>query len=623
MKKTIRIISVILCLSFISTLFACNKNSGNGIVYPDFPLTENNGTPSWEQGEKSDLTIDWYVDRASFYWTGAAGSAVVNKIYEKTGIKFNFITPLNGSGDMLNSILNNDNMPDLITIDVNNLTRIQMQEKGYCYSLDELSKRWAPTLFSNWDPEINQLFGATDGDLYCIPCLYYSMADLDAFGQQHSVLNAGGSFFARKSYLKWYLSAYPDANPTTPDGFIEMCKKVKEKYDLTYTIATDAFDNSVDNKAVNRLAQYFAVPRENADGTLTYLEAQEGYYDCLKFLNRCYREGLITDSNFTNTKAQNGNVLQSGSCFVFMGNPQDFGTQIREFTKKHTKGSGTESDPYVTDDEYVGIVITNERGDAPTITDLSGNGDMVTMVSKDCKRPDRVVKLIDYLTSLEGQMLTYFGVEGEHWYYEIQPGETVVEDGISKIFKYGRVQWYDEAFKKISSGQTSSIGALTFQLLRPNKAIAKLATFSGDEMYHFATYLVENMKRVVVPWTYRGKLLSVSSVRDASAGSNYLEINAKATLNQQLWRENLAKIITKSTENECREAYLATLLRAEQNGYKEVLEFDNKTFAKLKKQFGVSHVWAPLTDGYVATPVTSIYGDTSYIAPIPDFIKRV
>ena len=142
-------------------------------------------------------------------------------------------------------------------------------------------------------------------------------------------------------------------------------------------------------------------------------------------------------------------------------------------------------------------------------------------------------------------------------------------------------------------------------------------------MYHFATYLVENMKRVVVPWTYRGKLLSVSSVRDASAGSNYLEINAKATLNQQLWRENLAKIITKSTENECREAYLATLLRAEQNGYKEVLEFDNKTFAKLKKQFGVSHVWAPLTDGYVATPVTSIYGDTSYIAPIPDFIKRV
>lgn len=625
MSKTMRVfMSALLSAAMCLSLCACG-GEGGGIVYPDFPLTENNGTPSWEQGEKSDLEIDWYVDDSTFSWAGAAGSDVVDEIYKKTGIKINFQVPLNDDGTMLNSILNSPDMPDLITISCNNTTRVQMQEEGYVYPLDGLAERWAPTLFNNWSPEINQLYAATDGQLYGVPCLYYSMDDIDAFDDQGSVLQANYAAIARKDYLDAYVAYkkaqdpnWSDKEATTPSGFIEMCKWVKDTYNVDHPILTDAFLTTEDNTGVYALAQFFGVPRESEDGDLLYLEEQEGFYKTLEFLNTCYNEGLISDSNFSNTKQQQANIISAGGCFVFIGQPQttNYGSATRNFALKNTEGLETKN-------QYVGIVLTDEEGNPPVMANLAGNGDKFTMVTKDCERPDRLIKFIDFMTSLEGQNLTYFGIQGEHWYYEIEPGETIVEDGITKTFKYGRVQWTDEAFELISSSQaTRIIGNLTFQLLRPNKAIAKLATFSGDEMYHFSTYLTHNIKAVTSEWAYTAKLLNLNNIRDARGGDNYLEVTTIVTLCQQLWRERLAEIITASNADACREAYEATLTRVREYGIEEVKEFDNALFHRLKEQFGMEYVWAPLTDGYDPAPVTSIYGNTSYIVEIPDFIER-
>ncbi len=599
-----------LCLFAITAgLAACGPEQKED-YYPDYPLAKNDGTPSWEQGEKSDLTINWYVDRSTFSWGGSEGSDVSERIYERTGIRIKFQTPLNDDGTMLNSILNSDQMPDLVTVSTNNTTKVQMAEEGYVYSLDGLAKRWAPTLMDNFPAEIRKLYAARSGDLYGLPSLYYSFENRDAFEKQGTKLQANAAFIARKDYLDWYTSAYPDADSTTPQGLIEMCKKVKERYNLTYTIATDAFTTTADNTGLYRLAQYFAVPRENPDGTLTYLEAQEGFYDCLEFLNECYREGLIADTNFSNTKAQQNALVSSGKCFLFFGVPQDYGTAIKEFAR-------------TSDTQYTGIVFTNENRDAPVIADLSGQGDMYTMVTKDCKRPDRVIKLIDYLTSPEGELLCYFGIEGKHWDYTIKPGETVVGgDGVSRTYVYGSIMWNDETFEKIFNKNYTSLGILAFQLLCIDKAQKKLATFSGDEMYNWATYLVYNCKAVVSDWLYSPKPFIITPVRDASQ-DDYLEITTTATLLQQHWRERVSQIITANSAADCRAAYESALVRAEDYGYKDVLRFDNNVFQKLKETWNLKYAWPPLQEGYNPPEVTSIYGNTDYCVEIPDMIPRV
>ena len=60
-------------------------------------------------------------------------------------------------------------------------------------------------------------------------------------------------------------------------------------------------------------------------------------------------------------------------------------------------------------------MLRNSKGDDPILQDLRGYGWLFNMVSKDCKYPDRVMKLFDYLTSPEGQLLVRYGVEGESW----------------------------------------------------------------------------------------------------------------------------------------------------------------------------------------------------------------
>ena len=418
--------------------------------------------------------------------------------------------------------------------------------------------------------------------------------------------------------LDWYTSTYPNEDPTKPSGFIKMCKAVKNQFNLTSTIVTDTFNNTNDNYGLYMLAQYFAVPREDASGNLLYIEEQQGFYDCIEFLNKCYTEGLISDANFSNTASQTGGIIQRGECFIAMVRPQNYGTYTRNFAINNYDGDKASFKAENLQNHYVGISITNENGDIPTIANLSGFGDQFTMVTKDCDRPDRVIKLLDYLSSPEGQNLTYYGVEGEDWNYEIQPGGT---DENGNVYKYGKIQWTDQTLQMIADGTSGKqIGISNFQLVRPNKAIAKLATYSGDEMYHFSTFLTENSKRVNVEYTYSAKLMGVKSIRSSKYGANYLEITTQATLCQQLWREKLASIISQPTSEKCRSLYLATLQTAENYGYKDVLEYDNNAFKALKEYFGVEHVYGPLLDGWNPPAVTSIYGNTSYIREIPPFV---
>lgn len=615
---------IILAATTVSATACGGGKNGDGssMKYPDFPLhTYREGDAdyeSWEDGEKSDLTIDWYVDRSTFNWQGNNISKVSRIIYENTGIKMNFITPLNDDGTMLTTILNSEKMPDLITINANNTTRVQIQEEGYVYPLNGLAERWAPTLFNNWDEEINYVYSGSDNLLYGIPSLYYTDADIAAFAPQGNVLNATDGFIANKKMLDWYTSTYPEEDPTKPDGFIKMCKAVKQQFNLTSTIVTDTFTSSNDNYGLYMLAQYFAVPREDESGNLLCLEEQPGFYDCIEFLNECYREGLISDANFSNTAGQTGGIIQKGECFIAMIRPQNYGTYTRNFAINNYEGDKSSFNAENLKNYYVGITITNENGDKPTISNLSGFGDQFTMVTKDCDRPDRVIKLLDYLSSAEGQNLTYYGVEGEDWNYEIQPGGT---DEKGKVYKYGKIQWKDETLAMIAEGTAGkTIGISSFQLVRPNKAIAKLATYSGDEMYHFSTFLTENSKRVSVEYTYSGKLMGVRSIRSSKFGENYLEITTQATLCQQLWREKLATIISQLTSAKCKELYQATLKTAENYGYKDVLAYDNVVFKKLKEYFEVEHVYGPLLDGWNPPEVTSIYGNTFYVREIPSFI---
>ena len=73
----------------------------------------------------------------------------------------------------------------------------------------------------------------------------------------------------------------------------------------------------------------------------------------------------------------------------------------------------------------------NANGDDPLRPTTTINGWTVTLISKNCKHPERAIAFLDYLMSEHGQLLTYLGVEGVT--YDIKDGKPVLRDNIKQI----------------------------------------------------------------------------------------------------------------------------------------------------------------------------------------------
>ena len=345
------------------------------------------------------------------------------------------MTPVSDSSDMLNTLIAGNELPDVITILANSAERVQLAEEGYIYPVNELSSRWAPRLMNRVDREISEYFAASDGLLYGLPSHFYTTKDKEAYEAQGHALQSNGAIVARKDYLDAYVAyrqsqdpSWSDAEATTPEGFVEMCVWVKQEYGLTNTNPTvclapfETTNTSTGNKAINWLMEYFNVMPEDKDGNLTYQYADERFLEMMTFLNDLYNEHLIISGNFTTSTSQVGSYIQQGLPFVCILSPQDYAGNFKEWTLKNP------------DAEYVPIVLTNSDGEAPQLRSLAGSGYRFTMITGNCERPDRVIKLFDYLWSEEGQRLLYYGVEGVTYDYT-EPAE---------LFPYGTMTWTQE-----------------------------------------------------------------------------------------------------------------------------------------------------------------------------------
>lgn len=66
---------------------------------------------------------------------------------------------------------------------------------------------------------------------------------------------------------------------------------------------------------------------------------------------------------------------------------------------------------------------------------------MLSFITKSCDRPDKVIKLFDYLTSEEGQLLINFGVEGDTFTWDEDKEHVVWTESTSKTMKRNTTQY--------------------------------------------------------------------------------------------------------------------------------------------------------------------------------------
>jgi putative aldouronate transport system substrate-binding protein len=81
----------------------------------------------------------------------------------------------------------------------------------------------------------------------------------------------------------------------------------------------------------------------------------------------------------------------------------------------------------------------NENKDDHILPTNTASGWTVTMISKNCKHPDRAIKFIDYLISEEGQKMVYLGVEGIT--YDMVDDKPVIKPDVLKMLNTDRASY--------------------------------------------------------------------------------------------------------------------------------------------------------------------------------------
>ncbi len=571
---------------------------------------------SWLQidPDDEDVEIDWYIDSSSYY----ISPTMTEKICATTGVKINWIKPVTDDGTKLGNYLAGNSLPDVVTIN-DYAIRSQLAEEGYCWPLNKLAEDYAPSLTNRINASIYSYYQASDGNLYCLPANGYTEESIEEFEDAGGYLISNGALIVRKDYLEAYIAAKKAENPafdedteiTTKQGFINMCKWVSTQYNLklrTEPIVTLSPFLATGSSAITQLAEYFCVAPEDAEGNLTYQPAEAEYKEGLLFLNRLYREGLIMQGNLSATAAAIGGYIQNGYVFAFLGSPQDFATYIK--TANINK-----------DIEYVPIVITNDAGDAPLLTNLAGYGNRFTMISKNCRRVDRFIKAIDWLMSEEGHASLYYGEEGVTYEYLVRPGETktITVNGVTKehTYTYGQIDFTDYAWEYIQSGNQNAIGLRATSLLW-NPMYVRLTSVRGDELDIYQYYLQYNSKAALTDYTYNKRPLKFAMDPTARNYDEMVEIEADLV---DLWATQIPQIIIANSAASATKLYESTLRTAKSYGYEDLLEFQNECFRKHKQSLGVTFAWPGNQPGYTE-PDIKLRGDLSYNKEVPANIRK-
>lgn len=635
MRKS-KILALILAMFFVFTCFTACKEEP-----PKFSIgTEPGLDPdidSWEQidPDEEDVEIDWWVDATSwdFYQTAAL-------IQKRTGVKVNFKVALKSDGTELSTMIAGGDLPDVITI-TDEATRIQLFESynddKYLFSITELAKAYAPSLLKRLPSDIGMYLSASNGELYGLANNFYSTEDMLEYKESGNALLSNYAIQVRKDYLDAYLTHMKEQNPafdenkvvTTPQGFVDMCLWVKTNFNLDNANPTVLFapfpqkaSNGSISETVSALSEYFAVPMEDKNGNLTYTYGTDEFLEVLTFMNKLYREKLVLSANFGYSSSDLITHIKNGRPFAVIGASHNYS---KGFAGRSAMGYDASTGEFNDAYEYVPIVLTNSKGDAPVLLDLGGKGLRTSMITTNCARPDRVIKMFDYLMSELGQAECYYGEEGKTFNYVVRPGEemqiTDANGNVKTVVStHGKIEWTDYAKEKLGSPSNTWYPAGLKQIsLLQNPMYVMMTSIYDAEMDTYQFYCRYAMKAPLIPYTYSRYTFKYPN--DVSDLDKYLDITDIKADVESTWIRYLSSIVMAPNEATVRSLWQQAMDETRIYGYEELLEYQNACFKAYKQKLGIQYAWAPNQSGYVAPEIRLLGFAEEYAKEIPDYIR--
>ncbi|THF83258.1 type 2 periplasmic-binding domain-containing protein [Cohnella fermenti] len=313
----------------------------------------------------------------------------------------------------LNLKMSSEDIPDVVRIDFADDFQKYAPLGAFVDLTDLINEQDTPNIMREVSPEVFEQ-AKVNGRIYGIP--YQG--------------GPGAGYRWDLVMRKDYIEAAGATVPKTLDEYYNLLKQIKaERPDVIPLGGYTAQIGQVKfaNNSFDHIFGAFGVTPgffTEQDGKFSNYDIDPRMKDALLFLQKMYKEGLIDKEFATIKEEQLRAKLYSGKLFSWMGwwsTANDYDTQIEtnELIKAKQLGANDKlpdqsGEPF----KYLALTDSLTGADGKAVAPMGAPFSQMTAISAKTKDPKRVLAIIEDSLSLENQMLTVWGIEGEDYKIE-------------------------------------------------------------------------------------------------------------------------------------------------------------------------------------------------------------
>lgn len=524
---------------FIVMLLLCS--CGNGAR--EAGTAQEEALTLCEQHAEDKTTLEWYINY-SWFATPWGENAVSKKITEDTGITVRFVAPKGNEKEKLDAMISADSLPDIVTLGWWEPQVDRMIDKDMVYALNELADEYDAYFWEVSEEAVCSWYTREDGNIYCYPNSTYQPGDYE----ENQNIGSNQTFLVRKDIYE--ALGCPDM--TTPEGFKDAVQRAVEAFPEIdgrelIPIGAHVFDDTGCASFDQYLQNFLAIPYEK-DGKYYDRDTDPEYIRWLKTFRELGELGCLKDDIFIDKRTQMEEKLAQGRYFCMLYQRTDMQTQQKILYSKNP------------DSVYIAVDgPKNSKGEDPVLPGAGINGWTVTLISRNCDRPDRAIEFLSYLLSEKGQKLIYLGIEGVT--YDVVDGRCVVKPGVREVLNTDRIR-YDMLY-----------GADNTYWMLQNTAMQLKWRDTSEE------YLLQP-EEWTYPYTHYLGQYEVTYQEDTEAGNCYKKI-------KKLWSEVLPALLLAPSEEEFDRILADYVAAREALGYEAVEKEATRQVNEAKQKLGL------------------------------------
>ena len=362
----------------------------------------------WKE-DTSPIELGYY---ANFSWFSLDwNDATAERVTAKTGVDLNFMKPVVDDGQKLNMMIAGNQLPDILTLDKNDAALKKMAEAGMLWPLDELIDQYAPKMREILPKEILSNYLMADGKTYQFTTWIQGEAWQKAAREYDQIVGTNQPIITvRKDYYDEI--GRPEIRNMTE--FIAAVKQMKENhpdkigfYPADGSMSADEFGKSA------KLSHYgiqmgLSTDFSEKDGGIQWVVRDDKFKEPMKYLNEMYLEGILTKDPFIDTKDVGKAKIEQGDVISYCWTISD--------------GEKVPGDN--PDTTYEILPPFETYGQIRT-----GAGWLATVIPKTCKDPERAIRFLEYLASVEGHSDVSWGIEGDTYQDAVAGAQWHMIDG--------------------------------------------------------------------------------------------------------------------------------------------------------------------------------------------------